>query len=85
MRAWAHAWDVFRRTPSRGGRGRRVAVDLFRGVFFEWWDFVGGGFVFFFRTHTACGKYEAASCIIYLSTAMRQGRESEATEAVFCI
>ena len=24
---------TFRRTPSRGGRGRRVAVDLFRGVF----------------------------------------------------
>ena len=24
----ANAWDVFRRTPSRGGRGRRAAVDF---------------------------------------------------------
>ena len=41
-------------------RGRRAAVDIFRGVFFSvWWDFV-----FFFpfsllRTHTAYCKYEA--------------------------
>ena len=34
MQVWANAWDVFRRTPPRGGRGRRAAVDLFRGVFF---------------------------------------------------
>ena len=27
-RVWANAWDVFRRTPSRGGRGRRAAVDF---------------------------------------------------------
>ena len=27
-RAWTNAWDVFRRTPSRGGHGRRAAVDL---------------------------------------------------------
>ena len=33
VRVWANAWDVFRRTPSRGGRGSRAAVDLFRGVF----------------------------------------------------
>ena len=33
VRVWANAWDAFRRTPSRGGRGRRAAVDLFRGVF----------------------------------------------------
>ena len=32
-RVWANAWDVFRRTPSRGGRGCRAAVDLFRGVY----------------------------------------------------
>ena len=24
--------------------------------------------IFFLRTHTACRKYEAASCLIYLST-----------------
>ena len=59
-RVWANAWDVFRPVPSRGGRGRRVAVDFV--VCFGW-----GGFfrVFFFdvcflRTHTACCKYEAA-------------------------
>ena len=33
VQVWANAWDVFRRTPSRDGRGRRAAVDLFRGVF----------------------------------------------------
>ena len=25
---WANAWDVFRRTPSRGGGGRRAAMDF---------------------------------------------------------
>ena len=60
MRVWANAWDVLGRTPSRGGRGRRAAVGLFRGVFF----FVFGGISCFFcsfsflRTHTACCKYE---------------------------
>ena len=28
MRVWATAWDVFRRAPSRVGRGRRAAVDF---------------------------------------------------------
>ena len=27
-RVWANAWDVFRRTPSRNGRGHRAAVDF---------------------------------------------------------
>ena len=27
-RVWANAWDVFGRAPSRGGRGRRDAVDF---------------------------------------------------------
>ena len=27
-RVWANAWDVFRSAPSRGGRGRRAAVDF---------------------------------------------------------
>ena len=48
VRVWANAWDVFRRTPSRGGRGCRAAVDLFRGVFFrDWWDFVFFSLFFF--------------------------------------
>ena len=58
-RVWSNAWDVFRRAPFRGGRGRRAAVDSV--VCFGW----GGLFrVFFFdfvllRTHTVCCKYEA--------------------------
>ena len=55
-REWANAWDVFRRTPSRGGRGRRAAVNFVV-------CFGCGGIslfsLFFFRTHTACCKYEA--------------------------
>ena len=35
VREWVHAWDVFRRTPSQGGRGRRAFVDSFRDVFFQ--------------------------------------------------
>ena len=68
-RVWAKAWNVFPCMPSRGGHGRRAAVDFV--VCFGWGDFF---FVFFFpiffllRTHTACCKYEAASCLIYLST-----------------
>ena len=27
-RVWANAWNVFRRSPPRSGRGRRAAVDL---------------------------------------------------------
>ena len=34
MRVWANEMDVLHCTPSRGGRGRRAAVDILRGVFF---------------------------------------------------
>ena len=34
VRVWATEWDVFHCTPLRGSRGRRAAVDVFRGVFF---------------------------------------------------
>ena len=34
VRVWATEWDVFHCTSSRGGRGRRAAVDILRGVFF---------------------------------------------------
>ena len=69
-RVWANAWDVFHCTPSRGGRGRRAAVDLFRGVFCLVFGWISCFFCSFslLRTHTACCKYEAASCLIYLST-----------------
>ena len=53
-------WDVFHRAPSRGGRGRRVAVDFVVcfgwGVLFQFFF----QYIFFLRTHTACCKYEAA-------------------------
>ena len=52
-RVWANAWDVFRRTPPRGDRACRAAVDFV--LFWVRRDFV----YFFLRTHTAC-KYEAA-------------------------
>ena len=58
-RVWTNAWDVFRRAPSRGGRGRWAAVDFV--VFLGGADFFVFIFVRFFllRTHTACCKYEA--------------------------
>ena len=35
VRVWANERDVFPCTPSRGGRCRRAAVDIFHGVFFQ--------------------------------------------------
>ena len=58
-RVWANAWDVSRRAPCRGGRGRLPAVDIVlcfrRGGFFIFFVFSD----FFLRTHTAYSKYEA--------------------------
>ena len=62
-RVWANAWDVFRRMPSRGGRGRWAAVDFL--VCFGWGGisfFVFFRYFFFERNAhgiTACCKYEA--------------------------
>ena len=63
---------------TRGTRfvGRRLEVVAVAGLLWISWCVLGAaGFfrVFFFvffvlRTHTACCKYEAASCLIYLST-----------------
>ena len=62
-RVWANVWDVFHRMPSRGGCSRRASVGFVMCLG------CGGNFSrFFLRTHTACCKYEAASCLIYLST-----------------
>ena len=67
VRVWADAWDVFRRTPSRGGRGRRAAVDFvvcfeclvgFRVFFFL--------FLYFERTWPAASM--RPPCLSYLST-----------------
>ena len=46
VRVWANERDVFPCTPSRGGRCRRAAVDIFHGVFFQC---LVGFRVFFFR------------------------------------
>ena len=68
MRVWATEWDVFHYTPSRGGRGRRAAVDIFRGVFFLCLVGVRFFFVSLLRTHTTYCKYEATSCLCLLYT-----------------
>ena len=66
---WANAWDVFRRAPSRGGRGRRAAVDIVvcfgRGGFFS----VFFSVLFFFeRTRPTTSM--RPPCLIYLSTSI---------------
>ena len=55
-------------TPSRGGRGRRAAVDFFRGVFWVRRDFFVffSRFLFFERTRPIAGT--RPSCLMYLST-----------------
>ena len=76
-RVWANAWDVFRRTPSRGGRGRRAAVDFV--VCFGWGRFFRGFFVFrffFLQTQTASCASMRPPRLIYLSTS---------NEAVVCL
>ena len=68
VRVWANAWDVFRRTPSRDGRGRRAAVDFV--VCFGWGGFFCVSFfrlVFFFeRTRTAASMRPL--CLTHLFT-----------------
>ena len=48
MRVWATAWDVFRRAPSRVGRGVRVAV-YFVVCFWVGRIFIGFLFLFLMR------------------------------------
>ena len=84
-RAWANAWDVFFRAPSRGGRGRRTAVDLVVRFGGEDFFFVFFFPVFFLFEHTRAAASMRQPCLTYLSTSNTQGRESEATEAVFCL
>ena len=67
-RVWANAWDVFCLPPSRGGRGRRAAVDFV--VCFG----CGGIFSrFFFRlflSSNAHGLLQVWGSLIYLSTSI---------------
>ena len=60
MQARGTEWDVFHCTPSRGGRCRWAAVDIFRGVFF--WCLVGFRLFFFvFFTSNAHGLLQVRS------------------------
>ena len=62
---WANAWDVFNCTPSRGGRGRRAAVDFVV-------CFGCGEILFFFRVvffeRTRPDASVKPPCLIYLFT-----------------
>ena len=61
---WANAWDVFHLTPSRGGRGRRAAVNFV--VCFGCGGISFFSFFFFERTRPAASMRPL--CLIYLST-----------------
>ena len=70
MRLWANVWDVFRRTPSRVGGGRRAAVD-----FVVCFGCGGTYFVFFFLVFFSSKVRPVASmttpCLIHLSSSNR--------------
>ena len=57
---------MFRRTPSRGSRGRRAAVDFV--VFFRCGGILWGSFLFFSFERTRPAASTRPSCLIYLST-----------------
>ena len=82
-KVWANACDVFRRMPSRIGRGRRAAVDFvvcFGGAdFFPCFFFV---FFFFERTRPASSMRPHFASFTSLLV-LRQSRGSEATEVFF--
>ena len=70
VRVWATEWDVFHCTPSRGGRGRRAAVDVV--VCFGWGGLFRVFFVFLFQFFFFERARPAAStsppCLVYLPT-----------------
>ena len=66
---WAIEWDVFHCTPCRGGRGRRAAVDMCRGVFvlvFGRISYLHFRFLYFARTRPTASTRQP--CHMYLST-----------------
>ena len=69
VRVWANAWDVFRRTASRVGRGRRAGVDFVvcfgcSGIYSVLFFFPA--YFFFERTRPAASM--RTPCPIYLSS-----------------
>ena len=85
VRVWANEWDVFHCTPEVVAVAGLLWIYFVVCFFSVWWDFVFFFFVFF--TSNAHGLLQVrgnlASCTSLL--VMRQGRGSEATEAVFCL
>ena len=81
---WANAWDMFH-MPSRGGRGLRAALALV--VCFRWGGFFVKVFfsVLFFFERTRLLQVISRLDIFTSTLVMRQGRGSEATEAIFCL
>ena len=74
VRVWATVWDVFRRAPSRVGRGVLAAVDFV--VCFGWGGFF---FVFCFRHLASCTSLLVMRPFLplgkkYLQTGVRTGR-----------
>ena len=66
VRVWATELDVFHYTPSRGGRGCRAAVGIFRGVLF--WCLVGFLFRFLYFERTRPTTSTRQPCLMYLPT-----------------
>ena len=66
---WANAWDVFHLTPSRGGRGRRAAVNFVVcfGVRRGFSLFFFFRFFFFFERERPATSMRPP-CLIYLSS-----------------
>ena len=74
-RVWAYPWNVFRRAPSRVGRGRQAAVDFVVcfgcGGFFR---FFLKEFLFYFeRTQPAASMRPAFLVYLSTSTGVRTG------------
>ena len=76
LRVWAAAWDVFRRAPSRVGRGVRVAV-YFVVCFWVGRIFIGFLFLFLMRPFFAFRtKKPLHTCLLYTSPSPRDQRGS---------
>ena len=74
-------WDVFRREPCLGGRGRRAAADF---VVLGGADFFVFFFsIFFFSERTRPAASMRPACLIYLSTSNEARPLLLRNEAVF--
>ena len=83
-RVWANAWDVFRRAASRVCRGHRAAVAFVVCSGVEFFVFIFFDLFFSPNAHGLLHVFGRNASFISLLV-IRQGRENEATEAVFCL